>query len=115
MASGFEHDPHSERGYNCPHNFFGYTSYTELYPIETALGLKRAGELEDRGVTGKFDTTHLQAIHRYLFQDIFPWAGVFRVVNIAKPGSSTFALAMHIETSLEEAFGKLQREHLLRG
>jgi cell filamentation protein len=114
MASGFEQDPHSEQGNNCPRNVYGYTAYAELYPIESALGQKRGGELEDLGVTGSFDSAHLQSIHRYLFQDIFPWAGKFRLVYIAKPGSSSFAFPGHIASALTEVFDKLKREEYLK-
>ncbi|SNT30929.1 cell filamentation protein [Granulicella rosea] len=109
---GFASDPHSERGFPCPKNRFGITDYAELHEIETSLGIKRAGELRDRGVTGKFDIPHLQSIHKYLFQDVFPWAGEFRVVNISK-GNSNFGPAMHIHGALDDALGKLKREGFL--
>jgi cell filamentation protein len=35
-------------------------------------------------ITGKFDIDHLKAIHRYLFQDVYAWAGQFRTVDISK-------------------------------
>lgn len=113
MTSGFTNDPHSERGNQCPQNVFGITSYAELLQFEAPLVAKRGGELEDRPITGAFDSTHLRSIHRYLFQDVFPWAGDFRVVNISK-GSSHFGPAVHIAGALDEAFQKLHREDLLR-
>lgn len=33
-----------------------------------------------------YDTAHLRAIHRHLFQDVYEWAGDYRSVNIFKPG-----------------------------
>lgn len=63
---------------------------------------------------GIFDSQHLRAIHRYLFQDVFPWAGEFRVVNISR-GNSSFGPAMFIELALNDAFEKLVKEQLLRG
>jgi cell filamentation protein len=40
-----------------------------------------------RGVpSGKFDLTHLKAIHRHLFQDVYAWAGELRTVEISKDG-----------------------------
>ncbi len=112
MASGFLHDPHSERGNECPKNRFGLTNYAELQALEAPLVSKRGGELEDQGITGKFDIPHLQSIHKYLFQDVFPWAGEFRVVNISK-GNSNFGPAMHIHGALDDALGKLKREGFL--
>jgi cell filamentation protein len=108
------YDPHSERGYPCPKNLFGIADYTDLQKFEAPLAAKRGGELEDRGISGKFDTAHLRAIHRYLFQDVFPWAGEFRVVNISK-GNSNFGPAMHIAGALADALTKLKAERLLAG
>ena len=114
MASGFTNDPHSERGNACPRNVFGLTDYSELQLLEAPLAAKRGGELEDRGLTGKFDVQHLRGIHRYLFQDVFPWAGEFRVVNISK-GNSMFGPALHIGGALADALEKLSREDFLQG
>jgi cell filamentation protein len=113
-VSSFFHDPHSERGFPCPHNYFGISDYNRLQPIEAPLVAKRGGELEEEGVTGDFTSTHLRAIHRYLFQDVFPWAGELRVVNIAK-GNQMFAPAQFVAAALEDALDKLKREELLRG
>ena len=33
---------------------------------------------------GAFDLTHLRAIHRHLFQDVYDWAGELRTVEISK-------------------------------
>jgi cell filamentation protein len=112
VPSSFTHDPHSERDNSCPRNLFDIADYANLQPIEAVFALKRAAQLEATGITGKCDATHLRSIHRHLFQDVFPWAGEYRVVNISK-GSSTFALAIHIAAALEDAFAKLYREDLL--
>ncbi len=114
VKSGFEQDPHSQSGHACPRNLFGLTDYAELQTIETMLCLKRQQQLEKRPTKGKFDSAHLRAIHKYLFQDVFPWAGDFRVVNISK-GNSPFGPAMHLAAALEDAFAKLHREDLLTG
>jgi fido (protein-threonine AMPylation protein) len=37
--------------------------------------------------TGTFDLHHLQAIHLYLFQDVYDWAGQFRTVELSKDRS----------------------------
>lgn len=112
MNSGFADDPHSEQGNACPRNRFGISDYERLQPIETAFAFKRARQLEARGITGKFDIPHLKAIHKYLFQDVFPWAGEFRVVNISK-GNSRFGPALHIIGALADALDKLKRERFL--
>ena len=114
MPSGFTHDPHSELGNACPKNSFGTTDYALLQPVETVLSLKRQKQIEEKGVTGKFDISHLQSIHRHLFQDVFPWAGEFRVVNISK-GNANFGPAMHIAGAMKELLERLAKEKLLVG
>ncbi len=105
-------DPQSSPGNLCPLNLQGLSDYDLLRPIETAATYARGRELERMGITGSFDPTHLRAIHRYLFQDIFPWAGDLRVVNISK-GNSHFAPAVHIASALAETLAKLKAESLL--
>ena len=114
MSSGFANDPHSERGFACPRNLFGITDHKELEAYEGPLVSIRGGDLIDKPTKGKFDSAHLRAIHKYLFQDVFPWAGEFRVVNISK-GNSPFGPAMHLAAALEDTLAKLQRENLLSG
>jgi cell filamentation protein len=111
-SSGFASDPHSEQGFPCPKNRFNITDYSQLQRIEAPLVAKRGGELEDIGITGNFDPAHLCAIHRYLFQDVFPWAGELRLVNISK-GNSNFGPALYIGGALAEALSKLHFERLL--
>ncbi|WP_263373346.1 Fic/DOC family protein [Granulicella aggregans] len=112
MSSGFTNDPHSELGNACPRNLFKLTNYADLHALEAPLVFTRIGEMRDRGVTGDFDTAHLLDIHKYLFQDVFPWAGELRVVDISK-GNTNFGPAMQIGSALHELFNKLAKEKLL--
>lgn len=102
-------DPHSAPGNLCPLNLQGIIDYSLLQPIETAAAYRRSLELEFQDITGNFDLAHFRAIHRYLFQDIFPWAGELRVVNISK-GNSLFGPAQHISSALTETFARLSSE-----
>lgn len=54
--------------------------------------------LLDRLEPGKFST--LRAIHKYLFADIYDFAGEIRKVNIAK-GNFRFAPLMYLDAALE--------------
>jgi cell filamentation protein len=105
-------DPHSAPGNSCPLNKFGLSDYALLQPIETAATYQRGRELERLGITGDFTPTHLRTIHRYIFQDVFLWAGELRVVNIAK-GNQPFGPAQFIAAALEGALAKVHREDLL--
>ncbi|MDR0958922.1 MAG: Fic family protein [Propionibacteriaceae bacterium] len=35
-----------------------------------------------------FDAAYLRGIHRFLFQDVYPWAGEYRTLNMVKAGST---------------------------
>ena len=84
-------------------NKLGLTSSADLVREEERISKKKAVELFDKGIldhlpAGKFST--LQAIHKYLFQDIYDFAGKIRIVNIAK-GNFRFAPLMYLEAALE--------------
>ena len=80
----------------------GLTSSADLAREEERLSKKKALALFENGVldtlpTGKFST--LQAIHKYLFEDIYDFAGELRTVNLAK-GNFRFAPLMYLEAAL---------------
>jgi len=79
------------------------TDSVELARMEEKLSKKKAIELFQSGYldsleAGKYST--LAEIHRYLFEDIYEFAGVMRDVNIAK-GNFRFAPVMYLKASLE--------------
>lgn len=70
---------------------------------EERISKKKAAQLFDNKLldsfpAGKFDT--LQAIHKYMFEDIFDFAGEIRTVNLAK-GNFCFAPLMYLQAALE--------------
>ena len=84
-------------------NKLGLTNSADLAREEERISKKKAAELFDKGILdslpdGKFST--LQAIHKYLFQDIYDFAGELRTVNIAK-GNFRFAPLMYLQAALE--------------
>lgn len=84
-------------------NKFGLTSSADLAREEEFVSKKRAVELFENSVldslpAGKFST--LQAIHKYLFEDIYDFTGELRTVNIAK-GNFRFAPLLYLQAALE--------------
>ncbi|WP_197258781.1 Fic/DOC family protein [Paenibacillus dendritiformis] len=71
-------------------------------------------QLQQKPVNGKLDMAHLQKIHKHIFQDVYPFAGKIREVDIAKPGT-LFARTIHILGQAEEMFNRLKNEHFLVG
>lgn len=84
-------------------NKLGLTSSADLAREEERISKKRAVELFETGLldtlpAGKFVT--LQAIHKYLFKDIYDFAREIRTVNLAK-GNFRFAPLMYLQAALE--------------
>lgn len=70
---------------------------------EEYLSKKRAVELWDKGIIKEFEVgtfKGLQQIHRYIFQDVFSFAGKIRSVNLAR-GNFRFAPLLFLEENLK--------------
>lgn len=84
-------------------NKLGLTSSADLAPEEERISKKKAVELFEAGIldtlpAGKFAT--LQAIHKYLFENIYDFAEETRTVNMAK-GNFRFAPLMYLKVALD--------------
>lgn len=72
-------------------NRVGAETIEQLRDAETDLSEVRLLELRERpGLVAprSYDLSHLSAIHRQLFQDVYEWAGSLRTVGIEKGGES---------------------------
>ncbi len=84
-------------------NKLGITNPIELAKMEEKISKQKAKQLYDSGdiekvKVGKFEG--LAFVHRYLFEDIYDFAGKVRDVNISK-GNFRFAPVMYLKASLE--------------
>ncbi|MEI3218889.1 MAG: Fic family protein [Lachnoclostridium sp.] len=84
-------------------NKLGLTSSADLAREEERISKKKAVELFEKDIleklsAGKFST--LQVIHKYMFEDIYDFAGKIRTVNIAK-GNFRFAPLMYLQAALD--------------
>ena len=107
-------DPYLYPGTNVLKNLRGLTDPEHLERFEARRTHQRIAELIDNALSGGFDLAHLKAIHRYIFQDVYEWAGQFRTVNISK-GGHLFGLADFLESSLQQVLLKLAAENHLVG
>ena len=76
---------------------------TELARMEEKISKKKAVELFENGFLDHYEAgtfAMLAAIHRYLFDEIYDFAGKVRTVNIAK-GNFRFAPVMYLQAALE--------------
>ena len=83
-------------------NKLGISNSADLARIEEKISKTKARELFETGLldtleAGTFES--LAKIHKYLFDEIYDFAGILRTVNIAK-GSFRFAPVMYLDAAL---------------
>lgn len=77
-------DPYVYVGTTVLRNLHDIRDPSQLNQFESLATFKRILELEYKPLSGAFDVEHLRSLHRYIFQDIFSWAGEFRTVDMGK-------------------------------
>ena len=96
-------DPYCYAGTDVLRNIPGLREQSLLDVFETASTTQRAEEPLPRG---RLSIRQYQAIHRHLFQDVYPWAGRF-IVRLAKEGSA-FCYPENISREVRELFSELK-------
>lgn len=84
-------------------NKLGLDNSADLAREEERISKKKAAMLFENGILDQLEAgmfSSLRLIHKYLFEDIYDFAGEIRTVNIAK-GSFRFAPVMYLESALE--------------
>lgn len=108
-------------------NRWGIETHSELRVKEYRATAVRMLEIaEGDGPQGNFDKAHLKAIHGYIFQDVYEWAGHTRnetpivdgehvepIGGLSK-GSTSFLPGSRIEMGLEEALKPIRDPQTLR-
>ncbi len=85
-------------------NKLGINNSIELANIEEKMTKKKAIQLFENGELEKFEVgtfKGLSQIHKYLFEDIYDFAGQIRKENISK-SNFRFASAMYLEEALKQ-------------
>lgn len=95
-------------------NRFGLRNSARLKEVETDLSTIRQKDLLEHPVQGYFSINHLCRIHRYLFGDIYPFAGHFRREDIQK-GTTRFLAHSEIKAKLSALLARLHQESCLAG
>ena len=85
-------------------NKLDITDKDELFLAEMKLTSARVQKLELNPLKGNFDFSHLKGIHKYIFQDIYEWAGEPRTVEIGK--GNLFCTVRFIDDYARSVFGK---------
>lgn len=95
-------------------NILGIEDIDELLKVEYSITAKRALEIQKKGFfdNKNMDMNTMKNIHKKLFQDIYPWAGEIRDVEIMK-GGNTFYPFEFLNNGIQEIFNDLKRDNYL--
>lgn len=94
-------------------NLFNLTDEDKLKELEKVYTLFRLSELRIKIPTDPLDREAFLEIHRYILQDIYPFAGKLRKEMISK-GSSSFAHPKFIDAELRRIFTELEKDNYLK-
>lgn len=93
-------------------NKFNIQDQNQLAEVERGIVNLKLSMLEMNPLTGYFDCRHLQEIHRFLFGDIYDFAGCIRNENISK-GKTVFCDLKFISAFTDNLFYQMYNERIL--
>lgn len=113
-------DPYLYPGTQTLKNLANIRDPEKLAQFEAQATLRRVLEMRQQPIEGSFDTAHLKAIHRHLFQDVYAWAGQFRTTMLGKAqhvgGPVVYFTPPHLlQHQAESILAGLYRVDLLHG
>lgn len=106
-------DPYVYPGTDILRNVLGIQDRKRLDNAEADYVSLRLRELAENPLEGDYDIDHLTEMHKYIFQDIYEWAGKIRTVNIEKEEPALGGLSIEysdktkIEGDLSDALKKM--------
>ena len=101
-------------GTTCLVNKKGIKEEALLSEYEAFVTTGKAAVLSKNPIEGKFNFEHYKAIHRFLFEDIYDWAGQIRTTDLAKK-NTRFIKASEIEETAGRIFERLNRLNNFKG
>lgn len=93
-------------GTTCLINKLDIHDENALSKLEAIITFAKSSELEANPLGGNFDFEHYKNIHRFLFEDLYDWAGEIRTINISKKGT-VFANPTEINQIANACFNRL--------
>lgn len=102
------------QGTACLINKLDIKDEKQLAYVESKITVAKISLLEQNPIKGNFDFEHYKAIHKYLFEDLYDWAGQIRTVDMSKKGT-VFVKAVDIEEIATACFNRLKSKNYLKG
>ena len=84
-----------------------------LKTAEEEITLIKQMELLKNPIKGNFSKAHLMNIHKFIFEDIYPFAGKIRREQISK-ADTLFYPPNLIDRELDKVFAKIKEKNMLR-
>ena len=95
-------------------NKFDIHDEATLSEVEGTLTAAKSAQWLNAPEQDTFDFEHYKAIHRFLFADLYDWAGQVRDVNISKKGTA-FCPTEKLDEQADSVFLYLKEQNFLRG
>ncbi len=109
---GTDRDPYQYKGTKVLKNKLYTRNESLLESAERDFTTTRIFQLKEEPLRGRLNFAYLKNIHRFVFQDIYFWAGNVRILEISK-GSTHFCRAIYIDSQARAIFGNLSDENYL--
>lgn len=106
-------DPYVYPGTNILKNVLGIQDRQTLDDAEADYVSLRLRELAENPLEGDYGIDHLAEMHKYIFQDIYEWAGKIRTINMEKEEPALGGLSIEysdktkIKDDLSDALKKM--------
>lgn len=101
-------------GTSCLINKLNIRDEKDLNAVESQITLAKISLLQQEPIKGNFDFEHYKAIHKFLFEDLYDWAGTPRTVDLSKKGTS-FVKANDIALIANACFERLKNQNFFKG
>lgn len=103
--------------FTAPGKPYGEDDPDKLRALEEGAAAIRLAELAAHPIEGRFDYDHMKAIHGYIFQDVYEWAGQERVAPatfMTKDGHLYYPAGTALTAAAEAQHATLADKNLLR-
>lgn len=94
-------DPYVYPGTSTLKNLLGIQDKNRLDDAEADYVSLRLRELAEYPLDGDYSVSHFAKMHKYIFQDIYGWAGEFRTINIEKEEPALGGLSVEYSDKAE--------------
>lgn len=103
--------------FTTPTQPFGEANPVRLRQLEEIASNVRMQELKSVPILGAFDYVHMKAIHRYIFQDVYDWAGEERTAPttfMTKNGYPYYPAGPALKADANKLYRALADDNYLR-